>query len=194
MPADAAGRSFAEQLRDEHNISQETAERGIAEYRRFLYLSALGEGRNVPSRAVDAVWHLHLTHTRDYWERFVPDVLGGTPIHHQPGSPEGHRADYARTIDRYEAEFGEAPPKGIWRQTRFLPLQVLGILALTLIFGIAGLGSDAPIFGAWPLLIGGYMLWRTLSEAYPDARFAIEIDIWSDREGGDCGDCGGCGD
>ncbi|PWJ21028.1 hypothetical protein [Jannaschia seohaensis] len=71
----------------------------------------------MPSKAVDAVWHLHLTHTRDHWQRFVPQALGGRDVHHEPGAPAGHSADYSDTLRRYEREFGEGPPKGIWARS-----------------------------------------------------------------------------
>ena len=41
----------------------------LSEYRRFIYLAVTGDRPVTPSREVDAVWHLHLTYTRSYWER-----------------------------------------------------------------------------------------------------------------------------
>jgi hypothetical protein len=199
LPADAAGASFAEQLAREHKITGRTADRAIEEYRRFLYLSALGEGRSVPSRAVDAVWHLHLNHTRDYWGKLVPDVLGGRPIHHEPGSPDGHASDFRDTIRRYEREFGEAPPKGIWKARGGSPLGTAFTLLFLGVWGAIFIGGSLAI-GLWPVgLIGaGFLalaLRQVLAEAFPDATWTAQIDIWADGEGGDCGDCGGgCGD
>jgi hypothetical protein len=196
LPEDASGRTFAEQLMREHRIGAATAERGIEEYRRFLYLSALGEGRAVPSRAVDAVWHLHLTHTRDYWQRFVPEVLDGRAIHHEPGSPAGHADDFRDTIRRYEREFGEAPPKGIWKRAG----RAGGYLVIAFGTVFAGLWVTAAVAAAQPLialpglLFGGLAIWAGLGQAAPGLGIGFSVDIWADGSGGDCGDGGGCGD
>lgn len=196
LPADGAGLSFVEQLRKDQRISEKTARRGIEEYRRFLYLSATDDARTVPTKAVDAVWHLHLTHTRDYWERFVPDVLDGKPIHHAPGALAGQSADFAVTLRRYEAEFGEAPPKGIWRHRSVLSRIVAAVFALvwTVMWVAGSLAAGLPIFAFVGLAFGGLFIMASVSEFVPG--LSIGIDIWSDSDGGDCsdGDGGGCGD
>jgi hypothetical protein len=89
----------------------------IREYRRFVYLAATGDKPVTPSREVDAVWHLHLTYTRSYWERLMP--LLPRALHHEP-TPGGqaaaktYRAQYADTLARYAQEFGEAAPDDFW--------------------------------------------------------------------------------
>ncbi len=120
-PPDAA-LTFAARLARENRWSLAYAESVIGEYKRFCYL-AMTTGHHVtPSDAVDQAWHLHLTYTRDYWERFCPDVLGG-PLHHGP--TRGDAADrkrfyhqYAATLAAYEAAFGAAPPPKIWPEAR----------------------------------------------------------------------------
>ncbi|WP_294017673.1 hypothetical protein [Sphingomonas sp.] len=102
----------------ENGWSAATAEQVIEEYRRFAFLAVTGDAPATPSDAVDQAWHLHLTYTRDYWERFCPDVLGRA-LHHGPtaGGADEHRRyyrQYADTLARYEAVFGEAPPSDIW--------------------------------------------------------------------------------
>lgn len=71
-----------------------------------------------PSDAVDHAWHLHLTYTRDYWERFCLEVLE-SDLHHGPtkGGPverDHFYHQYAATLAAYEAAFGSSPPLGIW--------------------------------------------------------------------------------
>lgn len=89
----------------------------IEEYRRFCFLCARFAGQCSPSPVVDAVWHLHLIDTKDYWQRFCPDVLR-FELHHAPsnGSLE-HRAalaaQYAQTQARYGEYFGP-PARAIW--------------------------------------------------------------------------------
>lgn len=202
LPDDSGGRSFVDQLRADQRISAKTARRGIEEYRRFLYLSATGVGRTVPSRAVDAVWHLHLTHTRDYWEVFVPQILGGNPIHHAPGTPAGHSNDYAATLKRYEMEFGETPPKGIWRRTspvtEWLSTAFIGTFGVCWIGGAVSVGAPiliTAISGAVITTLFLISLAPHLHRAGWDIGFGV--DIWADAHGGECssdGDGGGCGD
>ncbi|SFJ90094.1 glycine-rich domain-containing protein [Jannaschia pohangensis] len=201
FPDDSDGQSFVDQLRRDQGISRTTALRGIEEYRRFLYLAATGKGRTVPTRAVDAVWHLHLTHTRDYWEVFVPDVLGGDPVHHTPGKPRGHNADFERTLDRYREEFGEDPPKGIWTRRR-MGHDLIGVVmagGFALFWTWSAVMTGAPIlFAAFGLTLAAFVLLAALAPTLADKGIHIGfgVDIWSDSAGGDCGSDGGgsCGD
>lgn len=124
-PPDAA-LTFSARLARENRWAPDFAERVIAEYKRFCFLAVTAGHEVTPSDAVDQAWHLHLTYSRDYWERFCPDVLG-TPLHHGPtagGSAEGDRyfEQYARTLKSYETAFGHLPPADIWpdARTRFL--------------------------------------------------------------------------
>ena len=110
---DDAARPFAARLARENGWSADHTERVIEEYRRFCFLAVTAPHQVTPSDAVDQAWHLHLTYTRDYWERFCPDVLGRA-LHHGPtagGSAEQGRffEQYAQTLRRYETVFGPAP-------------------------------------------------------------------------------------
>lgn len=114
---DDAALSFAQRLARENGWHQAFADRVIEEYRRFCFLAVTGNGQATPSDAVDQVWHLHLTYSRDYWQHFCPDVLG-CDLHHGPtkgGQAETTRFfdQYAATLRRYEQTFG-APPADIW--------------------------------------------------------------------------------
>lgn len=118
---DDAALSFAARLARENGWSADHAVRVIVEYRKFAFLAVTGDGEMTPSDAVDQAWHLHLTYTRDYWERFCPEVLG-KPMHHGPttgGNAERGRffRQYADTLKRYEAVFGPAPAD-IWPSAR----------------------------------------------------------------------------
>lgn len=116
-PADAP-LSFADRLARENRWSAPFTERVILEYKRFCYLACTAGHEVTPSDAVDQVWHLHLTYSRDYWGVFCPDVLGAE-LHHGPtagGQVERTRYydQYAQTFRSYEDAFGEAPPPDIW--------------------------------------------------------------------------------
>lgn len=114
---DAATFTFAARLARENGWTASFAERVIEEYRRFAFLAVTAECDVTPSDAVDQAWHLHLTYTRDYWDRFCPEILGKV-LHHGPtrgGDVERGRffLQYAETLKRYESVFGPAPAD-IW--------------------------------------------------------------------------------
>jgi hypothetical protein len=119
---DDAALSFERRLARENGWTVPFAGRVITEYRRFCFLAVTVAHQVTPSDAVDQAWHLHLTYTRDYWERFCPDVLGRA-LHHGPtagGAAEQHRFfdQYAATLRAYEHAFGMAPPADIWPDAR----------------------------------------------------------------------------
>jgi len=109
---------FAARLARENGWSTAYAARVIEEYKRFCFLAVTGDSEVTPSDAVDQAWHLHLTYSRDYWDRFCPEILG-SQLHHGPtagGGTERHRyfEQYAETLKRYEEVFGALAPPDIW--------------------------------------------------------------------------------
>lgn len=149
----------------------ERAERAYDEYLRFLLMAWISPEMVVPSHDVDQAWHLHLTHSRHYW-----DVLCGTilqrPFHHDPSlggshEDERHGDAYRRTLALYEHVFGEAAPEDTWprgctcgsarkvdatRSSRtevvmasnpFLPIAVFGIVAGMMAMGMGYAGTAA---------------------------------------------------
>ncbi len=109
-PPDAA-LTFAARLARENRWTLTFAGQVITEYKRFCFLAVTAAHQVTPSDAVDQAWHLHLAYSRDYWERFCPEVLG-MPLHHGPtagGAVEKARyfEQYAQTLKSYEAAFGE---------------------------------------------------------------------------------------
>ncbi len=110
--------TFAARLARENGWSVGFAERVVLEYKRFVFLAVTGTTPVTPSDQVDQAWHLHLTYTRSYWERFCGEVLR-RPLHHEPtkgGPEEGARFDeqYRHTLARYEQAFGAPPPADVW--------------------------------------------------------------------------------
>lgn len=115
---DDAALPFSVRLARENGWSAAMAARVMGEYKRFCFLAVTAGHAVTPSDAVDQAWHLHLTYSRDYWERFCPQVLGQA-LHHGPtagGSDERQRyfAQYAATLQAYELAFGEAAPADLW--------------------------------------------------------------------------------
>lgn len=113
-----AAMPFAARLARENGWSAAHAARVIEEYKRFCFLAASAGHEVTPSDAVDQAWHLHLTYSRDYWDRFCPDVIGRA-LHHEPssgGAGQGHHyfERYAETLRSYERVFGESAPADLW--------------------------------------------------------------------------------
>lgn len=109
--------SFARKLAREHGWSQTYADGAIREYKRFCFLAMVAGHAVSPSDAVDEVWHQHLTYSRDYWQRYCPDVLGSN-LHHEPArggrdSLRLHYGQYAETLASYQHWFGP-PPEAYW--------------------------------------------------------------------------------
>lgn len=97
--------------------TREGAQAALEEYRRFCFL-AISAGHPVtPSELIDQVWHAHMTDTRDYWQRFCPQVLEQS-LHHAPSlggaqEHERHQQQYRETYISYERFFGD-PPAAQW--------------------------------------------------------------------------------
>ncbi|HYE77596.1 MAG TPA: hypothetical protein VEI97_06395 [bacterium] len=110
--------SFVGRLARENGWSTVHAGRVVEEYKRFLFLAMAGGHMVTPSEAVDRAWHLHLTYTRNYWERLCGEVLEH-PLHHEPtrgGAEESAKFKdlYTKTLASYRRLFGEEPPADIW--------------------------------------------------------------------------------
>ena len=115
---DNAALPFAVRLARENGWNAAFTARVIEEYKRFCFLAMTAGHEVTPSDQVDQVWHLHLTYSRDYWQRFCPQVLG-RDLHHGPTAGGRAEADrfheqYARTLHAYEQSFGAPAPADIW--------------------------------------------------------------------------------
>lgn len=107
-----AAEAFLARLAREQSWTRDEAVLAVAEYRRFCFLACVAGHEATPSGEVDAVWHLHLLHTRDYWQRFCPQALGAE-LHHGPtrGAIDAarYREQYAMTLQSYASWFGPPP-------------------------------------------------------------------------------------
>ncbi len=112
--------SFAKRLARENQWTLSFSNRVIEEYKRFVALAMVAGRQVTPSEHVDQAWHLHLTYTVSYWERF--HRLLPFPLHHHPTKGGGSESDkfenqYEATLKLYSEVFGEAPPADIWPPT-----------------------------------------------------------------------------
>ena len=109
---------FSKKLTKENNWSPSFTNKAIEEYKKFIFLCCISPTGASPSETVDEVWHLHLTYTDNYWNKFCRQTLG-KEIHHHPskgGYKEKHKHVnwYSETLQLYEEVFETKPPEDIW--------------------------------------------------------------------------------
>lgn len=108
---------FTRHLMKNQGWTRGYAQRAIAEYKKFAFLTVVADHQVVPSDQVDQVWHAHVLLTQSYWEEFCPKVLGKKLHHHPARGGQAERAAfhrlYAQTIASYRQFFG-SPPTDIW--------------------------------------------------------------------------------
>ena len=202
---------FSRQLARDNHWSHSFALAAIADYKRFIYLICTSGTVLTPSEEIDAVWHLHLLYTRDYWDRFCEQTFG-RKIHHGPTKGGAVEADtyltcYRRTLSLYEEVFGPPPP-ALWPDaaTRFSPPQRQSVdmsthiilpkrqVFLCLTAGLPLLLAGCKLEGMHlPLKIDGFYVWLFIW---------IVIFVWSvnarskrrgKRNNNDSSGCGGGG-
>ncbi len=113
---------FEQRLALENGWRLSFAERVVIEYKRFVFLAMAAGHPVTPSEAVDEAWHLHLTYTDSYWNRFCRDVLP-KPLHHNPtkgGAAEDAKFFdwYGKTLESYRRLIASEPPADIWPSPR----------------------------------------------------------------------------
>ena len=156
------------------------------EYLRFVYLMMISDKPLTPSGVVDAVWHVHLSYTREYWSTFCAEVLR-QDLHHDPvqGSDANslQNKQYLATLELYEREFGSSPDLGVW-PTKQLWRHVIWGCAVAIVgtvLGLVALGSGLASIGTISLVLiiggGGYAL----------------FNMPSGRPSSSVGGCGGLG-
>lgn len=183
------GTSFESYLKNTIKVSPETVAAAITEYRRFIYLCMVAPGEMVPSQKVDEVWHAHLILTEDYWERFCPDVLG-RKLHHIPGSVGFLESDdYAKTLMRYQREFGKFPPKSFWPRKRRNTKKVLGTIGtVAVVSATIGFGKGVYLFA---LIITVPLAFPSLLSSKGSRSSGSEGGVWT--EDSSCSGVSGCG-
>lgn len=117
---------FSDRLAKENLWDKEFTLRAIEEYKRFMFLAAVGREPVTPSLEIDEVWHLHMLYTREY-HKFC-GVLGKF-VHHGPTrgikeEDEGFVDWYGNTKIEYMNWFAEDPPSDLWppSKVRFRPV------------------------------------------------------------------------
>lgn len=95
-----------EHVREDTGLGDADLARAEDLYRKFLTLCAQKPEMNiVPPRLVDAVWHAHITFTRQYMADC--ELLFGSYMHHNPGiGEEASEQGFAETVKTYQNAFG----------------------------------------------------------------------------------------
>lgn len=181
---ETAKTSFAEKLAQENAWPIERAEAALREYRRFLLMAWVSPGMVVPSKDVDEAWHLHLTHSRHYWEVLCGTILQ-KPFHHEPslgGEAEDarHGDAYGRTLSLYEHLFDEEAPRDVWPRgcgcaerttdrsvvlasAPFIPIAIFGLFAAVIAWA-GGHDTIALIIAIGTIAIAGLVTAADASE------------------------------
>lgn len=123
-------------------------EDAIEAYLRFLYLAAVEPKGAVPNKAVDEIWHGHLTQTRAY-DQFCKTVLQKF-IHHTPSVDTGSGPD-AETRSRFQdtknaerREFSAESLKPEDTSIESVMIIVVGfVIVAALAFTMLGISKDA---------------------------------------------------
>ena len=105
---------FLEEYLQEKGANVPSVTDAVDEYRRFVEMTIFSQGRCVPSRVVDEVWHAHILHSKDYVA--FSNALGVGYLHHTPAKQQDQNiADqYADTLQFYFERFGKQPNPDVW--------------------------------------------------------------------------------
>jgi hypothetical protein len=171
---------FAGKLAAENGWTAEHAGQVYREYRRFLLMAWMSPSMVVPSHDVDQAWHLHLTHTRHYWDVLCGSILM-KPLHHDPSlgtdaEAGRHSEHYASTLSLYRYLFDEDAPVSIWpqpcgscveRSEEAVLASGAGAtgLAISAAVGATALLTGHPLVGIVSLAIAAAMLVVTLAQS-----------------------------
>lgn len=180
---------FSQRLAEENGWSQAYAERVVTEYKKFAYLACTLPEPVTPSDQVDQAWHLHLTYTKDYWERFCRQVLG-RDLHHDPtqgGVEEDakYRNWYLRTLRSYAEEFDVPPPADIWppSDVRFVAPQFMRRIDTQSNWVVPRSAAGRLALGAVAIVLlgaGCFVGYRILSTGTPGEAFmTLFVAVWA---------------
>lgn len=103
---------LVKRLVTKENWIEDEAQEAVRKYKNFLILACKYPDRIafVPTEEIDAVWHAHILHTRNYMHDC--DQILGKYLHHKPSSgskedQERLKNGYIKTAQLYVEEFNE---------------------------------------------------------------------------------------
>lgn len=208
--------SLKVKLIQQNSWTPEFTERVLKEYLRFIHLAIISDEEVTPSQIVDTAWHMHLTFTRDYWERMVPMLP--RVLHHNPCEGKAPLAEklrygrqYQETLYLYNREFNESPPNDIWggveskeQITHQKSSKIFGILGRIFFFllivitagwffGLTGFAIGLIVAPIIILAIDGKFSRRNRENSNSSSSSSGGDSGDSGSDSGGCGGGGGCG-
>lgn len=107
---------LSDRLAKEMLWSKDYTLRVIEEYKKFMFLAAVGSQPVTPSLEVDEAWHLHMLYTRDYADfcRILGKFINHGPTRGDVEEDAQFVDWYSRTKESYCGWFHENPPIDIW--------------------------------------------------------------------------------
>lgn len=157
------------------SLGDDEAKRLSLEYARFLYLLQSSPGPVVPPDIIRQLWSEHVLHTREYTERFCPDVLKAVVFPNQvDAGPDPDKAA-AHTRAEYQRVFGRLPPTDIWprpeeydaiRRAHRWTLAAFGLVALCVTILVLVPVTWVLVVVAAVCLLAVSFICTALSEAY----------------------------
>lgn len=175
-----ASEDFVDKLAAENGWTRTYAGEVYDEYLRFLLMAWMSPGMVVPSHDVDQAWHMHLTHTRHYWDVLCGSILQ-KPLHHEPssGTPDevGRHVDhYASTLSLYRYLFEQEAPSQIWPKPRATcgharQETVLAsgtgatAMAISVAVGMTSIMSGHGLIGAAAIFLAAVLLLKTIADS-----------------------------
>jgi hypothetical protein len=184
---------FSKKLAKEQKWTVEFTNKAIEEYKKFMYLCCVSQSGASPSKIIDEVWHLHLTYTVNYWEKFCSTILQKNMHHHPSNGNETDKLKYKKweinTLELYQNEFEQKPPNEIWLPNvpskRFLPFSLIFISGFIITF-FSSCNSHDKI----GMSVGGFVFVAILI-GYK-ALIKTQAGKNNNRDGGGCKNGAGC--
>lgn len=163
-------RDFAALLYKSSGWHQESVDRVIEIYRKFLYLKAISPDPVTPSHAIDSAWQLHLEFVEDYLA--LCRATGRDLRHDRSLTRAVLDKAYLDGLALYEAEFDTPPDDDLWPSQAAISDQrafdAVGIVVL--------IATSVPFLAA--ASTGNVLLWLVCGVAFC---VGIGTLIWAER-------------
>lgn len=104
---------LSERIALETGLDRATVERGIAEYKKFVYVAVAYNIAPLMPPLADKIWRTHITYTHHYWNYMCTEVIEHELHYRRTSELDAREPDVDHrelTEEAYFESFGEAPP------------------------------------------------------------------------------------